>query len=210
MEETKKFLKIRSDKIISNMKKRKFDGYYCHTKEEAAKLALSMISKKSTVAFGGSKTLDEIGLLNALRLGDYELLDSENTSNENILDLYMRSANSDTYLLSSNAITMNGELVNIDGLGNRISALIFGPKQVIVIVGMNKVTTDIESAIKRARNLAAPINASRLNRKTPCTKTTVCSDCTSPDTICCNILTTRSSIIPGRIKVILVGETLGY
>ena len=116
----------------------------------------------------------------------------------------------DYFLMSTNAITMDGELVNIDGRSNRVSCLCWGPQNVIIIAGMNKVALDVESALKRVRNFAAPPNAVRLNKNTPCAQTGKCADCYSPDCICSQIVITRRSSTPNRIKVILVGEELGY
>lgn len=210
MNERSQYYETQANQIIKAMKKRKIDGYYCATKDDAAQLALSMIEKNSTVSWGGSKSLHEVGIIEKLKQGQYNLLDSDSVGHDQAFEIYMKATSSDSYLMGTNAVTMDGQLVNIDGLGNRIASLIFGPKQVIVVVGMNKVAQDLDTAMKRARNEAAPINAARLNRNTPCTKTGKCNDCLSPDTVCGQILTTRVSMIPGRIKVILVGENLGY
>jgi len=210
MNEYNQFNEKRADQIITALEKRNMKGYYCSTKEEATQLALSMIHNNATVSWGGSKSLDDIGIIEELRNGDYDLLDSSAVGYDQVFEIYHKALSSDHYLMGTNAITMDGQLVNIDGFGNRISSLIFGPKNVIVIAGMNKVERDLDSAMKRARNQAAPINSMRLNMNTPCTKTGRCHDCLAPDTICGHILTTRVSKVPGRINVILVGDNIGY
>ncbi|HHW66960.1 MAG: hypothetical protein PWP07_2732 [Epulopiscium sp.] len=205
------YYRINARKILAAFEKRSIEGYYCETKEEAVKKALELMEKGSTVSWGGSMTLEEIGLLDVLRKENYSLLDrSTAKNNEELTEIFHKAFSADYYLMSSNAITMDGELINIDGTGNRAAALIYGPKNVIIIAGMNKVTPDEESAILRARNVAAPINALRLSKKTSCTSVGSCKDCLTPDCICCNIVVTRMSKVPNRIKVILVGEDLGY
>ena len=156
-------------------------------------------------------TITDIGLIDALKVGDYTVLDRmAPMSDEEKRELYGKVATCDYYFMSSNAITMDGELVNIDGIGNRVASLIFGPANVIIIAGMNKVVDNVDAAIDRARNTAAPINTIRLNRKTPCTQTGRCMDCMSPECICNQFVVTRRSMPAGRIKIILVGEELGY
>lgn len=207
----KDYYKLNAKKIITAFEKRGMEGYYCETKEEAIKKALELMKKGSKISWGGSMTLEEIGLLELLRKEDYSLLDrSTAKNNDETTEIYHKAFSADYYLMSSNAITMDGKLVNIDGTGNRVAALIYGPNNVIVIAGMNKVTPDEDSALKRARNQAAPMNTIRLNKKTPCVSVGSCKDCLSPDSICCNIVVTRMSKFPNRIKVILVGEELGY
>lgn len=198
--------------IIANLKKRQMDGFYCPTKEDAVKKVMELIPAESTVNFGGSMTLGESGVMDALTSRkDITLYDrSKASSPEEIQEIYRKAFFCDYYLMSTNAITMDGELVNIDGTGNRVSALIFGPSNVLIICGMNKVALHEEDAILRARNYAAPPNCNRLNRNTPCAKTGYCADCLSPDCVCNHTVITRRSGTPGRIKVLLVGEELGY
>ena len=198
--------------VIENLKKRNMDGYYCETAMDAVEKALSFIQKGETVSYGGSMTLEECGMMTALRYdSDFTLLDRANTKTQEERDkLYHEALSCDTFFMSSNAITEAGELVNIDGTGNRVAALIFGPKQVIVVAGMNKVCRDLETAMVRARNLASPPNAIRFDKKTPCTATGKCGDCLSPDCICNQIVITRNSRDAGRIKVILVEGEWGY
>ncbi|WP_058486144.1 lactate utilization protein [Defluviitalea phaphyphila] len=206
-----KVFEMQAKELISAFKKRQMEAYYCNTKEEALNKALELIKEGSVVSWGGSMTLNEIGLLEELKKGNYKLLDRSTAKTpEELNEIFYKAYTADYYLMSSNAITMDGKLINIDGRGNRISALIHGPKNVIIVAGMNKVMPDEDSALKRARNYASPINANRFNIQTPCTNTGRCHDCLSPDTVCCNILVTRMSKIPNRIKVILVGEELGF
>ncbi len=211
MEATKKFYERQAKTIIQNLQRRNMVGYYCPNKEEANELILSLISKDSTVTFGGSMTLKEIGILDNIAKGPYNLLDrGKANSSEEIKEIYAKAFTSDTYLMSTNAITLDGHLVNIDGRGNRVAALVYGPEQVLVVTGMNKVSSDIEEGIKRVKNFAAPPNTQRLSRNTPCSKTGFCNNCQSDDCICSNTVVTRRSHEEGRIKVILIGEVLGY
>ncbi len=197
--------------IINNLNKRNMEGYYCDTKEDALKKALEIIKEGSSVGWGGSMTINEIGLMDAIKNGSYDVIDREAISNdEEYKATYARMVNADYFLTSTNAITMDGELVNIDGRGNRVSFLIFGPSNVIVVAGMNKVVSDVESGYKRVKDIATPPNTVRLNRNTPCATTGRCGNCFSPDCICNQTVITRRSGAPGRIKVILVGEDLGY
>lgn len=198
--------------IIGNLKKRRMDGCYCATVEEAEKKVFSYLSQDCTVAFGGSMTLEDTGMLTALRHAPHvHLIDrSKAKSPKEIKKLYHEALSSDYYFMSTNAITIDGELVNIDGTGNRVAALIYGPENVIILAGMNKVAANVEEALSRVHNTATPMNCQRLGKKTPCSVTGVCSDCLSPDCICNQVVITRRSGIEGRIKVILIGEEYGY
>lgn len=197
--------------IIKNMAKKNMEGYYCATRAEAVDKALSLMPEGASVTWGGSMTLTECGLMDALKTANYELIDRDTAKTpEDSRLMYAKQVMADYYLMSSNAITIDGELVNIDGRANRVSCLCWGPQNVIIIAGMNKVCSDVESAVQRVRNFAAPPNCVRLNRNTPCTQTGKCGDCYSPDCICSQVLITRRSSTPNRIKVILVGEELGY
>lgn len=212
MTPTQKYYENLAKTTIKNLEKRHFSCYYCHTSKEAAELASSMVPASSTVSFGGSMTLEESGMGSILRKReDITLLDrSKAGSPEEVKEIYHKSLNADYYFMSSNAITADGELVNIDGTGNRVAALIYGPEHVIILAGMNKVAPTLEEAISRVRNVASPINALRLGRKTPCAATGLCSDCLSPDCICSHTVITRKSAPEKRITVILIGESLGY
>lgn len=198
--------------IIRQLEKRQMEGYYCKTSKEAVTLAASFLPPNATAAFGGSMTLEETGMLAFLReKEDLTLFDrSKAKSPEEVPEIYAKAFTADAYFMSTNAITTDGQLVNIDGTGNRVAALIWGPKQVIVLGGMNKVCPTLEDAYRRVKNIASPPNCIRLNRKTPCAATGICGDCLSPDCICSQTVLTRRSGIPGRIKVILIGEQLGY
>ncbi|MDR1766811.1 MAG: lactate utilization protein [Lachnospiraceae bacterium] len=194
---------------------RHFEVYYCATGEEAKEKALELIPPGSSVSWGGSMTLAGIGLLDAVRGGDYTVLDRDTVSGEALEKLFRDVFSCDVYLTSFNAMSEDGQLVNIDGRGNRVAAVTFGPKTVIAVVGMNKVCKTLDDAIARARNTAAPLNTHRLSPKdapmgTPCAATGSCGDCKSPASICSYISVTRLCKPAGRIKVILVGEPLGY
>lgn len=193
--------------VIKGLQSRNMTGYYAEDKEAALKQALELIEENSTISMGGCMSAHEIGLVQALQEGNYQYLDrSKMEPREGLLAAY----DSDVFLSSANAMTSDGILVNIDGNSNRVSCIAQGPKKVIFIVGMNKVCADLDSAMKRARNVAAPINAQRFDVKTPCKETGKCFDCKSPDTICCQFLITRYSRHTGRIHVILVNDNLGF
>lgn len=199
--------------IIKKLNARKMEGYYCASTEEAkAKLVelLGKDGKSKSVSYGGSMTLDENGFKDAVVAAGHELIIRENyKTDEEIKECKAKTINSDAFLMSTNAITLDGELINIDGRGNRVSYLIYGPEEVIIVAGMNKVVSNVEDGIRRVRNVATPPNTVRLNRNTPCAMTGRCAECYQ-DSICCQIVVTRVSMIPNRIKVILVGEELGY
>ncbi len=197
---------------MKNLEKRHFECHYCKTAEEAVTLASELVPSDSTVSFGGSMTLAESGMADALRQrDDITLLDrSKAGTPEEVKEIYHKSLNADYYFMSSNAITAEGELVNIDGTGNRVGALIYGPEHVIILAGMNKVSPTLEEAVSRVKNVASPLNANRLNRNTPCAATGLCADCLSPDCICSHTVITRKSAPEKRIKIILIGEPLGY
>ena len=197
-----------SQKVIKGLESRNMTGYYAATKEEALKKALELIPKGSSIAMGGAMSAHEIGLVEALKSGDYDFIDRDQAEDKRAAML--KSYDADVFLSSANAMTDDGVLVNIDGNSNRVSMIAQGPKKVVFIVSMNKVCNDIDAAMKRARNVAAPINAQRFGLNTPCAKTGACMNCKSPDTICCQFLITRYSRHEGRIHVILVGEDLGF
>lgn len=207
----KDFYKMQAGTIIKHLEKRHMKGFYCDTSEEAKALALSLMPQGASIAWGGSETIKEIGLVDALyNAGTYTLYDRDKASPEEIPNTLRQAYFADFFLMSSNAITLDGQLINIDGNGNRVSALAYGPKEVIMIIGMNKVATTIEEGLNRIHNITSPQNALRLSRKTPCGINGVCGDCLSPDCMCMHTLITRNSRDKNRIKVILVGEHLGY
>ena len=197
-----------AQKVIKGLESRNMSGYYASDREEAKKLALSLIPEGSLITMGGGQSVWDIGLPQALKEGNYNFLDRNLVEDKRAAMLAAYDA--DVFLASANAITEDGVMVNIDGNANRVSALAFGPKKLVLIVGMNKVCPDVDAAMKRARNVAAPINAQRFGLSTPCAKTGSCMNCKSPDTICCQFLVTRFSRHTGRIHVILVNDNLGF
>jgi hypothetical protein len=207
-ENRKKRNELLAQKVIAGLESRNMSGYYAGSKEEALSLALGLIPEGSTIAKGGSVSVKEIGLLDAVMSDKYRYCNRETAEDKRAAELQAYA--SDVFLASANAITEDGVLVNIDGNSNRVSAIAYGPKKVVLIVGMNKVAADIDSAMKRARNEAAPINAQRFGLNTPCAKTGSCMNCKSPDTICCQFLITRYSRHKDRIHVILVNDDLGF
>ncbi len=205
---TKKRNELLAQVVIKGLESRNMAGYYAEDKEAALKTALSLIPEGCSVTMGGAMSAREIGLTDALKSGNYNFIDRDNFEDKRAAMLAAYDA--DVFLTGTNAMTDDGILVNIDGNANRVSAIAQGPKKVIVIAGMNKVCGDIDEAMKRARNVAAPINAQRFNLSTPCAKTGKCMDCKSPDTICCQFLITRYSKHKDRIHVILVNDSLGF
>lgn len=194
--------------VIKGLQSRNMSGYYAASREEALSIALSLIPEGSTATMGGGVSVHEIGLVDALKNGNYSFIDRDDYADKREAALLAYDA--DVFLASCNALTSDGVLVNIDGNSNRVSAIAHGPKKVIFIVGMNKVCDDVDGALKRARNVAAVTNAQRFNISTPCSKTGTCMNCKSPDTICCQFLITRYSRHAGRIHVILVNDNLGF
>ena len=197
------------EKLCEKLQGRGFAAYYCANREEALQKALALIPEGSVVSWGGCRSAEEIGLLDAVRGGSYQVLDRNlaQTPEERVA-IMKRALTCDVFLTGTNAITEDGELVNVVGNGNRVAAMTYGPDSVIVIAGMNKLTKTV--AANRARTVAAPINAQRFDLKTPCKLDGMCHDCNSPDSICSYIVRTRRCKPAGRIKVILVGEELGF
>ena len=204
---TKRY-ELLADKIIKGLESRNMTGYYAATREEALAKALEIIPEGSTIGMGGSVSAAEIGLVDAVKNGNYNFIDRSQYADQR--EAYLKTCDADFFLASVNAMTEDGVLINIDGNSNRVSAIAHGPKHVLFIVGINKVCKDVDSAMKRARNVAAPINAQRFGLSTPCAQTGSCFNCKSPDTICCQFLITRYSRHPGRIHVILVNDNLGF
>ncbi len=200
-----------AETIIKNLSQRGMEGYFFEDSASCTDAILASIPEGSSVSWGGSESIKESGLMEGIRNGNYQIIDRMSASSpEESRSLYAQAVLSDYYLMSSNAVTLQGELVNIDGTGNRVACLIHGPKNVILVVGMNKIVTDIAAGLERVRNFAAPPNAKRLNRQTPCNFTGHCNDCLSPDCMCSQIVITRRSGIKGRIKLYFVAEELGY
>ena len=200
--------RLLAEKVIAGLKSRNMTGYYAETKEDALKQALSLIPEGSVIGMGGCMSAIEIGLTDALKSGNYRFIDRDRMEDKRAAMLQTYDA--DFFITSANAMTEDGVLINVDGNSNRVSAIAQGPKKVICIVSMNKICPDPDSAMKRARSVAAPTNAQRFGLATPCSKTGSCMNCKSPDTICCQILITRYSRHKDRIHVILVGEPVGY
>lgn len=203
--------KLLADKVIKGLESRNMSGYYAETKEEALAKALELIPEGSSIGWGGSVSVSEIGLREAVINGNYEVFNRDNCQTpEEKREVELKIFGSDFFLCSSNAITEDGILVNIDGNSNRVAAIAYGPKKVIMIVGMNKVAKDLDAALSRARNIAAPINAQRFPLDTPCKQDGSCVNCKSRDTICCEFLVTRYSRHADRFHIILVNDELGY
>ncbi|MCI8596823.1 MAG: LUD domain-containing protein [Lachnospiraceae bacterium] len=197
--------------IIANLEKRQMEGYYCEDSEAAVKKVLEMIPEGASISWGGTMTMTETGMMAALEKGSYTLIDRmlAKTPQER-KELYAKAVCADYYFMSTNAITLDGELVNIDGFGNRVACLCAGPDYVMILAGMNKLVSTVEEGHDRVRNIAAPMNSVRLNKNTPCFTKGRCFECLSPECLCSQIVVTRRSHVPGRIKVFLIGEELGY
>ena len=202
---------VLASRVVKNLESRNMEAYFVKTKEEALKKALELIPEGSSISWGGTASAKEIGLLDAVHEGNYEVYDREEAQTPELKnEIAHKALDCDFFIGSTNALAENGVMVNIDGNANRVAAFAFGPKNVLLIVGMNKVVKSEEDAMSRARNEAAPINAQRFGLDTPCSKNGMCYDCKSPDCICCQILITRYSRVAKRIKVILVDENLGF
>ena len=200
----------RANILVKNLESRHFEAYYCPTKEAALEKALSLIPQNASVGWGGAMSAQQIGLMDAVRQGNYTAIDRATCKDDRqVRQTYLRCMEADVFLTGANAISLDGQMVNIDGTGNRLAAINYGPDIVLVIAGMNKVEDTLDAAITRARTVAAPLNQQRFLRKTPCSATGSCADCKSPECICNQILITRHCRPEGRIKFILVGEDLG-
>lgn len=211
-ENLKSVIEKRIHKTMANLEKHQMKAFYTETKSDAVELVKTLIPKGQTVTCGGSMSLQECGIMDLLRSGDYNFLDrgKENLSPEDIKQIYRVAFSCDTYLSSSNAITENGELYNVDGNSNRVAAITFGPDSVIIVAGYNKIVPDIQAAITRVQKIAAPANVARLHCATPCAKTGECMDCSGSTRICCTYTVHTYQRVKDRIKVILVGEELGF
>ena len=198
--------------MIKNFKTRNIEAFYCETSADAVALAMDLMKESGTVGMGGTETVKETGLLDAVKSASHLDFIDRNVAKtpEEKQAIFYKTIQCKYFLTSSNAITIDGELVNIDGNGNRVACLIHGPEQVIVLAGMNKVVEDVDSGIQRIGTYAAPPNAARLGTRTPCAALGHCGDCHSEDCMCCQIVVTRHSRHKGRIKVILIGEELGF
>lgn len=200
----------RGNILVKNLRSRHFDAYYCANKEEALKKALELIPEGASVGWGGVMSAQQIGLMDAIRSGNYKALDRETCNTPEERDQMGHTClGADVFLTGANGLSMDGEMVNIDGTGNRVAAIVYGPKSVLVIAGMNKVVDTLEDAVTRARTVAAPMNQQRFGLPNPCTTTGTCADCKTQTCICNQILITRNCRPVGRIKFIIVGEELG-
>ena len=205
------YFKKRGEILVKNLRKRHFDACYCETKEEALEKALEIIPKGASVGWGGALSARQIGLIDALNGGDYAAIDRDKcTTAEERIQAARDCFGADYFLTGANALSLDGQMVTIDGTGNRLGAIVYGPGNVLVIAGMNKVCDTLDEAVRRARTVAAPMNQQRFLGKTPCSVTGSCGDCLSDDCICNQILVTRNCRPAGRIKFILVGEELGF
>ncbi|MEW8996031.1 lactate utilization protein [Clostridium sp.] len=206
------YMEKQIERTIKNLKKRNMEGFFVKDKSELMMILKGLIDEKSTVGVGDSMTLFETGVIDFLRKGNYVFLDKyrDDIISEEKKEIYLQNFSANTFMCSTNALTEDGELYNIDGNGSRVAPMLYGPKQVILVTGINKIVKDIDEAEKRVRNYAAPIDAKRLNKDTPCTTLGYCVDCKSPNRICNDFTIIRGQFIKNRIKVIIVGEQLGY
>ena len=206
------FIDKQVEKVIKSLEKNNMKGIYVKDEDELLEVIQNLIEEKSVVGVGDSATLQQTGILDLLRRGNYTFLDKyrEGITSEEKKNLYLQNFSADTFMSSANALTEDGKLYNIDGNGNRVAPIIYGPKQVIIVVGINKLVRNEEDAEKRVRNYVAPIDAKRLNKDTPCTKLGYCVDCNSPNRICNTFVTITGQFAKERIKVVIVGKSLGY
>lgn len=208
---TEKRNALAASHLITALASRNMEGHYAANREEALKIALSLIPEGSAVGWGGGMSLDEIGLITAIRQGGFAVFDRETAKDPAQRRAVMKQAlTADVFLMGTNAITEDGQLVNLDGVGNRVAALCFGPEKVIVIAGMNKLCPDLETAVDRVRHTAAPINAQRFAGVSPCRQNGMCGNCRGDSCICCDLVITRNSMVKDRIHVILVNDALGF
>ena len=197
--------------MIGKLERRHFEAYYCPTIDGAVATAVSLIPVYSSVSWGGSVSIRDSGLTKAIHAGNFTAIDSDLGKNpEEVAKLHRQGLLADVFLTSTNAMTEDGILVKIDGTGNRLAAICFGPRNVIIFTSLSKVVKDLDAAVARARGIAAPINSMRIPGNTPCKITGVCNNCTSEECICNEILITRNCRPAGRIKVVLVGEDMGF
>lgn len=206
-----KYYEKRAAVLLKNLHSRHFEAYYCTDREQALQKALELIPRGATIGWGGATSAQQIGLMDALRSGDYSVYDRDTCkSPDERTKMMKRCLTADVFLTGANAISLDGQMVNIDGIGNRLAAIAYGPESIIVIAGMNKVSDTLEDAMTRARTVAAPVNKQRFGTDTPCGVTGICADCKSDGCICNQILITRNCRPAGRIKFIIVGEELGF
>lgn len=200
------------EKTIKALEKNNMHAYLVNSKEELIEKIESIVNEGSLVSCGGSMTLFETGVIDLLRSGKYNFLDryEENLTSDQVEDIYIKSFSADAYFSSTNAVTENGELYNVDGRGNRVAAMLYGPKKVIIVAGINKIVKNIDEAVERNKSLCAPANTKRLEIKTPCYVTGECMDCSGPNRICCEYTVIKRQRIDNRMHVIFLNENLGY
>lgn len=206
------YIEKQVERTIKNINSGNMEGHYIKNRDQLFEKLKKLIAEGSTVGVGDSMTLFETGVIDFLRSGKYNFLDKykEGLGGNDKRELYIRNFSADTFICSTNAITESGELYNIDGNGSRVAPMIYGPKQVIIVAGINKIVKNLDEAEIRVRQYAAPIDAKRLNKDTPCTKLGYCVDCKSPSRICNDFVVIKGQFIKGRIKILIVGQELGY
>ncbi len=210
MEPKQMYYAKRGSCLVKHLQDRHFEAYYCEDKASALTKALELIPEGASVGWGGAMSAQQIGLMDAVRAGHYQAIDRQRCKTPQEKEQAARETMfCDVFLTGANGLSLDGQMVNIDGTGNRVAATIYGPKTVLVIAGMNKVEDTLEAAVRRARTVAAPANQQRFQKKVPCTATGTCADCKSEECICNQIVITRNCRPAGRIKFILVGEDLG-
>ena len=208
---TKSYYEKRGNILVKNLQSRHFEAYYCADKDAALQKALELIPEGASVGWGGAYSAEQIGLMDALHAGNYRPIDRSLAKSQEEREQMMRDMMfCDVFLTGANGLSLDGQMVNIDGTGNRVAATIYGPKSVLVIAGMNKVEDSLEDAITRARTVAAPMNNQRFSNNNPCSTTGTCGNCKNETCICNQIVITRHCRPMGRIKFILVGEELGF
>jgi hypothetical protein len=214
MDKNRVIYRSQAEEIIENLKKRNMDGAYFEKAEQAVAAILSEVPDDILVGLGGSESIIESGLVDALRKKNVKLLDryKEGVTEDIVWQMRKEGLSADIYIASANAVTLSGKIVNVDGIGNRVAAMIFGPDKVFLLVGMNKVVKTVKEAVTRIKNYVAPRNAKRVDIDTPCSKRGYCQDphCKPPHRICSQLVIIESSMLPDRIKLFLVGEELGY
>ena len=200
------------EKTINNLKKNNINGYYVKDNDELINLIKDIAKEGEVVSVGGSMSLFESKVIELLRSGRYEFLDryKKDLTQEDIKEIYRKSFFADTYFASANAITEDGKIFNVDGNGNRVAAILYGPDKVVLIVGVNKIVKNIEQAVARNRSISGPANAKRLNLSTPCIKTGQCMECNIEDRICCEYTVIKRQRNPKRMHVIFINDTLGF
>lgn len=211
MDPKKAYYSLRGNRLVVELQKRHFDAFYCEDKAQALQKALELIPDGCKVGWGGATSAEQVGLLNAMRTGKYNVIDRDKAATPQERERLMREClTADVFISGANALSMDGQMVNIDGIGNRVAAIVYGPGKILIIAGMNKVEDDLAAAVQRARTVAAPINKQRFPAVTGCAVSGVCSDCKADGCICNQILITRNCKPAGRIAIILVGEELGF